>query len=62
MFDDVDLRQSAERDILKMSIIKATGSSKIDWKQVKQKVQQGDITYTIALAIAKEEIEDLKNA
>ena len=46
-----------KKNILRESIIKITEEQQISWSDVKKKVSQGDITYTLALNIAKRKIE-----
>jgi len=45
------------KDILRESIIKITEEQQVSWSDVKKKVSQGDITYTLALTIAKRKID-----
>jgi len=46
-----------KKNILRESIIKITEEQQISWSDVKKKVSQGDITYTLALNLAKRKIE-----
>jgi len=43
--------------IVRAAIQSATGSEKIHWREVRQRISQGDIRYVVALNIAKKEIE-----
>ena len=48
------------KEILRSSIQKVTDDQQINWADVKSKVQQGDITYTLAVTIAQRKIEGIQ--
>lgn len=51
------IRMQMKKNILRESIAKVTDDQQINWDEVRTKVAQGDITYTVAITIAQQKIE-----
>lgn len=57
---DQSIKKQIKKNILRQSIAEITDDEQVNWQDVKTKVSQGDITYTIAVTIAQRKIEGSK--
>lgn len=49
------------KDILRESIQQVTDDHQVNWADVKKKVAEGDLSYSLALSIAQSKIEGIIN-
>jgi len=59
--DKSTIAKKERQEILKKSILKVTEDQQVSWADIKRKVAEGDITYTLALTIAKRKIDGNQN-
>ena len=57
---DQTIKARIKKNILRRSIAEITDDEQVNWEDVRTKVAQGDITYTIAITIAQRKIEGNK--